>query len=135
MQTFLPYSDFDLCARSLDYRRLGKQRVECLQILNAITYGTGWKHHPAVKMWVGYEGTLISYAKSICEEWIFRGYKDTVLEKLKQYPYDQDIITPWWLVRPELHRSHRSNLIRKDPLWYRKLGWTEPDNLPYWWPV
>jgi len=36
MQCFLPYSDFDESAKCLDYRRLGKQRVECLQILNVL---------------------------------------------------------------------------------------------------
>ena len=57
MQTFLPYPDFKKTAKCLDYRRLGKQRVECKQILNAlqkrkggITKG-GWVNHPATKMW------------------------------------------------------------------------------------
>ena len=36
MQTFLPYPDFKKSASCLDYKRLGKQRVEGLQILNAI---------------------------------------------------------------------------------------------------
>lgn len=36
MQTFLPYTDFKSCARVLDDKRLGKQRVECLQILKAL---------------------------------------------------------------------------------------------------
>ena len=33
MQTFLPYMSFDDSAAVLDYRRLGKQRVETMQIL------------------------------------------------------------------------------------------------------
>ena len=37
MQTFLPYADFARCAAVLDPRRLGKQRVEVLQIMRAIT--------------------------------------------------------------------------------------------------
>ena len=36
MQTFLPYPDFTQSAKTLDYRRLGKQRVEAWQILNAL---------------------------------------------------------------------------------------------------
>jgi hypothetical protein len=36
MQTFLPYEDFTLSAQVLDYRRLGKQRVEALQIYNVL---------------------------------------------------------------------------------------------------
>lgn len=44
MQTFLPYPNFAASARVLDNRRLGKQRVECVQILKAIQpgYATGW---------------------------------------------------------------------------------------------
>ena len=36
MQTFLPYESFKQSARVLDWRRLGKQRVEGMQIINAI---------------------------------------------------------------------------------------------------
>jgi len=36
VQTFLPYPDFKQSAACLDYRRLGKQRVEGVQILKAI---------------------------------------------------------------------------------------------------
>ena len=36
MQTFLPYADFERTAAVLDVRRLGKQRVEVLQICNAL---------------------------------------------------------------------------------------------------
>jgi Pyrimidine dimer DNA glycosylase len=36
VQTFLPYPDFARTAAVLDDRRLGKQRVEVLQILNAM---------------------------------------------------------------------------------------------------
>jgi len=52
MQTFLPYQNYSRCAEVLDNKRLGKQRVECLQILNALLDASkGWKQHPAVKMW------------------------------------------------------------------------------------
>ena len=37
MQTFLPYKSFEQSAQVLDWRRLGKQRVEGMQIINAIT--------------------------------------------------------------------------------------------------
>ena len=36
MQTFLPYPDFERSAKVLDNKRLGKQRVEVLQILNVL---------------------------------------------------------------------------------------------------
>jgi hypothetical protein len=46
LQTFLPYADFVKTAKCLDYRRLGKQRVEAFQILNILegkTTKAGWK--------------------------------------------------------------------------------------------
>ena len=48
MQTFLPYPNFKRTAKVLDYRRLGKQRVEGMQIINAIENPNpqGWKNHP-----------------------------------------------------------------------------------------
>jgi hypothetical protein len=59
MQTFLPYPDFARSAACLDYRRLGKQRVECLQIHRAALlakdpawYGQyGWKEEPKIEYW------------------------------------------------------------------------------------
>ena len=39
MQTFLPHRSFSKSAETLDYRRLGKQRVEAKQILEAIRKG------------------------------------------------------------------------------------------------
>lgn len=52
MQTFLPSPNFTQSAQFLDPQRLGKQRVEALQILTALTNPAyGWQHHPAVQMW------------------------------------------------------------------------------------
>ena len=49
MQTFLPVPDFAESARLLDPARLGKQRVETLQVLRAIELPDyGWASHPAV---------------------------------------------------------------------------------------
>ena len=42
---------------------------------------------------------------------------------------------PPWFGNEKIHASHRSNLLRKDPEFYGKYGWTEPDNLEYVWPV
>lgn len=36
MQTFLPFAEFKETACILDYRRLGKQRVEAKQIIQTI---------------------------------------------------------------------------------------------------
>ena len=78
MQTFLPYADFEQSARALDSKRLGKQRVECIQVLRGLTVPTyGWRHHPAVKMWRGHEEALGRYAFTVCEVWTELGFGDT----------------------------------------------------------
>lgn len=136
MQTFLPYASFADSARVLDNRRLGKQRVETLQILNALTDPTkGWRNHPATKMWENNIGALVFYGLAICEEWIQRGYKDTCYSKIEkfldQYPCGP---LPPWLGDPDFHRSHQSNLVRKMPDHYRQFFPDIPDDLPYIWP-
>jgi len=138
MQTFLPYPDFQKSAETLDRKRLGKQRLEAWQIYMTLTRGSGWRHHPAVKMWKGFEWQLLQYAMCMCQEWIRRGYKSTLHLKIEQemntFEYGKAMIgMPSWYGNELFHRSHRSNLSRKDPEHYSKY-WTEPDNLPYYWP-
>lgn len=137
MQTFLPYESFTLSASVLDRPRLGKQRVENLQIMKVLTgHSHGWRNHPAVKMWSGCEATLMSYQTAICNEWTSRGYKDTCLDKTKLlFGNFSTNLSPWWLGEEKLHSSHRSNLLRKNPEHYSQFNWTEPDNLEYFWPT
>jgi hypothetical protein len=136
MQTFLTYPSFTKTAKSLDYRRLGKQRVECYQILKALSDPDyGWQNHPAVKMWKDYRNALVEYGIAMCDEWISRGYKDTCREKIRDfYPYHKPAPRPHWLT-DEFIRSHRSNLIRKMPEHYKKHWPNVPNNLEYVWPI
>jgi Pyrimidine dimer DNA glycosylase len=149
MQTFLPYSFYIDCASVLDYKRLGKQRLEVMQIHNALIGASkGWVNHPATRMWRGHEVSLLNYGITMSTEWIRRGYKDTLrvefYYRLTSYALStgmavvdllaQDLGPPW-LNDPDLHLSHQSNLIRKDPAYYGPLFPGVPDNLPYYWPV
>src|SRR5215213_5369972 len=78
MQTFIPYSNFAESLRVLDLMRLGKQRVEVIQIVRALTVpGYAWSSHPAVLMWKGYEEALGRYGLTMCDVWIERGFGDT----------------------------------------------------------
>ena len=133
MQTFLPYPDFKKSFECLDSKRLGKQRVETHQILNVLSgQSNGWKNHPAVKMWIGYQNCLIEYFNLSVSEWVKRGYKNTY--EFKSFIETESFEDPYWLGLDEFHSSHRSNLLRKDPTHYEQFGWTEPNNLPYVWP-
>lgn len=139
MQTFLPYPDFTRTARVLDRQRLGKQRVETLQILNALTgKSKGWVNHPATRMWRGHEMALFAYGLEICDEWIRRGYEDSCRRKMIDLMHKKigtsDSIPPW-LGDPLFHDSHKSKLLQKDFGYYSRFDWQVPTNLDYVWPV
>lgn len=127
MQTFLPYQDFIKSAACLDRQRLGKQRVEVIQILNTLTgKSKGWRNHPNVKMWQGYELALATYGLEICTEWIKRGYKDTCMNKIIDIMDEAGIDflpckaeMPEWL-NEEFCAKHRQILLEKNFEFYSK---------------
>jgi hypothetical protein len=151
MQTFLPYESFARSAMCLDRQRLGKQRVEVLQILRTLAgQKDGWRNHPAVRMWRGYEGSLIRYGGQVCKEWTDRGYADTCWDKILAFVDDPfpayerhptilgrllPSAEPPWLGDRGFHLSHRSNLVRKLPEHYGPIFPGVPDDLPYVWPA
>ncbi|HLM63075.1 MAG TPA: MSMEG_6728 family protein [Acidimicrobiales bacterium] len=149
MQTFLPYPDFARTAALLDSRRLGRQRVEALQVLRALTVpGYGWQSHPVVLMWRGHEEALGRYGLTIVEAWCAKGFGDTCAQSIRRELVGAGVAPvrsqadlaragalPPWLGDETVHRSHRSALVRKDPDWYRPLFPDVPDDLPYVWPV
>jgi len=141
VQTFLPDPDFATSAGVLDRQRLGKQRVETLQIMTALLTGTGWVNHPATKMWRGHEVKLLHYQAAICDEWENRGYQDTCWVKTLSLAFKHGIkplqvtVDPSWLGDEAFHLSHRSNLFRKNPAHYGAFWPDVPADLPYVWPV
>ena len=130
VQTFLPYPDFEKTARALDSKRLGKQRVEAYQILRCLHQPNRWRHHPAVRMWEGYEAALKMYMNAMIDEWVARGYRNN-MDRLEHVP---DPPMPPWMGDPAFHLSHQSNLIRKNPAHYHPLFPGVPDDIPYCWP-
>ena len=149
MQTFLPVADFDESARLLDSPRLGKQRVETLQVLRALELPDyGWVSHPVVRMWRGRTAALVVYGRAMVREWRARGFADTTDTLIAEFAPElaeasQDDLAaagllPTWIGNEEIHRSHRSNLLAKDAGFYRAAFAErfpgEPDDLPYVWP-
>jgi hypothetical protein len=90
VNTFVTDNDPVQCAKNLDYRRLGKQRVEAFQLLNVLLERgdktKGWSNHPALLMWKGYENGLKYYLNCMIDEWINRGYNNTMAHEV----YDVD---------------------------------------------
>jgi len=149
MQTFLPVPDFENGARLLDSPRLGKQRVETLQILRALELPDyGWANHPAVLMWRGRTPALVAYGLAMVRVWRERGFGDSTHDQIAEFaPEVVGVpqvelaaagLLPSWVGDEALHRSHRSNLMAKDPAFYRprfaELFGPEPADLPYVWP-
>lgn len=145
MQTFLPYSCLARSVSCLDPSRLGNQVYrECLTLIRG-----GWPHHPASRMWRGYEYHLAQYALYGLEELARRGrhYPEHVatfqaLQVRYGLPNGRTPPLPPWLGDERLHSSHRSVLLYKDYSYYSQFGWTEKAAWPNaegkvrcWWPV
>jgi hypothetical protein len=145
MQTFMPHDTYEESAWALDPARRRNQRNECKVILKTLLglYPTtktgrpgGWPHHPAVKMWAGYESALCRYALAVCQAclddgWVNGDLTEFFEERLAELKPGGD---PTWMGSFEFHESHRSNLVRKDPDYYGPKWPGTPDDLPYVWP-
>lgn len=153
MQVFLPYPSFAHSVAVLDRARLGKQRVECQQILAALRPNTGlpsgWSSHPATRMWAGYESALAVYMTMTIAEWQARGYTNNMVAPYSAETWmlsggwpDRELLddartapVPPWLGDERLHLSHQRALLAKDPEWYRNMGWRVVPKIDYWWPT
>ena len=133
VNTFLPHADFVKSAESLDNKRLGKQRVEAWQILQALRGQTkGWRNHPATNMWRNHERKLCEYGIAICDEWIKRGFKDSMRDRFFALLGElEECKMPDWFGVKEFHDSHKSNLKRKDNSYYNFVD--VDDSQPYLW--
>jgi hypothetical protein len=141
MQTFVPESGcFGHSVRVLDRQRLGKQRVETLQIMNALAgLSKGWTNHPATRMWQGYERALLAYQQATVYEWTKRGYKDTCWNKtldvfVNNFSNDDFVYPPWW-GDERVHKSHQAALVFKAPDWYSVIYPDVVGEYNYYWPV
>jgi hypothetical protein len=156
MQTFVPLPNYIDSMRCLDKTRLGNQVWrEGITLIRG-----GWKHHPARKMWQGHEYHLGLYLLAGCDvlkERTGKGYPEIRKKIRAEMAKHRNTGPPPWLGNEDFHASHRSNLLRKvgeaqrkadetkkerdvqnakyQKEWYQQFNWTEPDNLPYVWPV
>ncbi len=137
MQTFLPYANFIVSLKSLDQKRLGKQRVEAMQLIKAIEGAPrldgkayrGWVHHPATIMWKKYPEALKLYYNFAVIIWQNLGFQNS----LPLFELSEVIDAPDWLDFEPFHSSHRSNLLKKDFNFYSRYNWPDdPTNLYLW---
>ena len=144
MQTFLPSSSFNQSAQMLDSKRLNKQILECYQILNVLSGKSptgGWRNHPAVLMWKGYERGLWQYVQAMIQEARERGIRtennEANLNKLKDQCWNiwGNNKPSFWDDTVKLMRvitTHKASLFNKDPFYYMKFQYalSSPYNKP-----
>ena len=89
---------------------------------NRPLYVSGWEevklgfcHHPAVRMWFGYEKSLGFYINCCIEEFIRRGGNHNF--SLRPYQYDVSDTLPHWLTEDFCQR-HRGSLCSKYAEYY-----------------
>ena len=86
-------------------------------------------------MWAGYHAALASYGLLMCQEWIKRGYKDSLTPKFLEYIEKLGpLILPPWIGGP-IHSNHRARLLAKDFNYYSQFGWSEKPTETNYWPV
>jgi hypothetical protein len=144
MQTFLPYKDFDKTAHVLDSKRLNKQILEGYQIMNVLMNPdprAGWRNHPAVKMWRGFENSLFDYILAMIREADRRGIKtdknkDNLLQlRVRTISQWGDGTPEWYNDKHKMDRvttTHKANLYRKDEVFYHNFAKAviSPNNEP-----
>lgn len=165
MQTFLPYPSFTETAKCLDYRRLGKQRVECKQLIIAINQGekclynldTGYFNYGTVIVNTSNSANYITkptpWWNHPCRK-MWNNYKGALIEYgiaicrewikrgykdslLKWFEEQQEsnIQYPIWIGAKQFNSAHRAALLFKNYNYYSKFKWIETPKQKYIWPV
>jgi len=91
----------------------------------------GYANHPAARMWLTYENSLILYLNSHLDEYKIRTGKDMNIPRYTVQSEER----PWWITR-DLMISHKASLLRKMNNFYRNIFEVEEKyhNHGYIWP-
>lgn len=140
MQTWLPLPDFAETALVLDDERLAECIKDAEKVVEANKNGKAkLLEHPSAVMWRGYGLSLVMYGQEMCDEWYRRKQEphpraQFFTDLLDTYAATE-IQDPPWLGDPMFHACQRSNLLRKNPLHYRRLWPLEAADAVLVWPV
>lgn len=82
---------------------------------------TGYKKHPAIPLWLGFEDALMDYINAHIEVWIARGKNNT----MKTYTVPKNYPRPAWSLSNAVINNFKSTLVdreirRHEPVWYLK---------------
>lgn len=155
MQTYFISADPTETAESLGAKELIQQIDDVLLILVTInqTADTGFSAHPVVKMWRGHEVYLAHYGLIMCDEALTNrpvhmiSQSAGVIGEITQKRADIEQHLDWsasgeysmepppWVRDPNLHKAHKSELLRANPSLYDKYWPDVPMDVPCYWPV
>ena len=139
---------------NLDYRRLGKQRIEAKQIIESLENNSlGWSKHPATLSFSKNIDSLKAYYNICIQEWINRGYKCNMkiydeIDESKYSPLicefdgkkaifheDNEKSYPKFVSFPPYFYAHRASLYRKNNNFYSSKNFPEEYlEKGYFWP-
>lgn len=90
---------------------------------------TGFRKHPAVSMWLGFEDSLKQYINAHIDAWIARGKNNTMMK----YEVPDNVPRPSWSLSLAVINNFKSTLVdreidRQEPAWYL----TKPDFVEVW---
>jgi len=80
-------------------------------------------------MWRNYVPLLKEYLNASIDEWIERGFKNT----MDKEDVDMALDYPPWFGNERFHDSHKSNLLKKDFEFYSQYRWNVDPSDPYVW--
>lgn len=101
----------------------------------------GWRNHPAVKMWRGYENSLFDYILAMIREADRRGIKtdknkDNLINlRVRTISQWGDGLPKWYnnkAIMAKVTTTHKANLYRKDDVYYQDFAKAviSPNNEP-----
>lgn len=70
----------------------------------------GFCHHPIVRAWFGYQEALKLYINVHIDEWVKRGYRNT----MTKFEVNENVKRPSWTFDSNIHTNHRQSLLAKE---------------------
>lgn len=146
MRMYLPFNETKLNVACLSESDLTIQRNVAMTILETLGgKSKGWRWHPGVNMWIGYDVLLAKIAHAINVEWCgmnpeacsgSTGRGKVYDKQLNDMGYSSVVptVTPWWWGNKEFHNRNKAAMLRSDPDWYGALFNGAKNDLCDWWP-
>lgn len=134
----IPYPDFAKSAEvyapttKIEAVKSAEQVLNVLHQLDPPFVVNAYWDLPAVQAWRGHELSLCNFALMLCEQ-LGDVDKISFFEEQLHNATDGSMEPPAWMKMEEVNLSHRSELIRQSPYFYKKLWPETPTDLPLIW--